>query len=494
MTGYAQPVDLLTRIDAWGRSVPDRLAHRSDDATLTWGDLVCRSDALAGAIARLHLREGSPVMLRGHKEPEMLIGFLGCAKAGHPYVPVDVSVPETRVERIESASGAGLVLTPDKIREMEARSDPPPPPSGDASTPLYVMFTSGSTGEPKGVVITRGCIDAFLGWMLGEQQFALGAEVFLNQAIFSFDLSVMDTWCCLATGGSLVSLTAADIGDFRRLFTTLEHSGVTSWVSTPAFAQLCLADRRFASAMLPRLRRFLFCGDVLTPEVAAKLLDRFPDAEVWNTYGPTEATVATSSVRIDRGIIQRYPQLPVGVAIPGTSIVLEDEHGHPVPLGAKGEIVIIGPNVSTGYLGRPDLTSRVFSERHGMRAYRTGDWGLFQDNLLFFHGRMDNQVKIAGHRIELGDIETHLASLPAVRGAVVLASLKNGRPDSLHAFVVFADRPAGSDLDVGASLRHDLASLIPAYMLPRKFHILDGFPLTTNGKTDRRALAASIGS
>ena len=486
-------MDLLARIDAWGKSAPDKVAHHSDGVTLTWGDLVRRSDALAGAIASLRLTVASPLVLRGHKEPEMLVGFLGCVKAGHPYVPVDVSVPQTRVDRIVSASGAELVLTPERIRELESRDDPPPPSCGDATTPLYVMFTSGSTGEPKGVVITRGCIDAFLGWMLAEQQFARGAEVFLNQAIFSFDLSVMDTWCCLATGGTLVSLTAADLTDYRRLFTVLEQSCITSWVSTPAFAQLCLAERRFTAALLPGLRRFLFCGDVLTPEVAGKLLERFPDAEVWNTYGPTEATVATTSVRIDRDIIQRYPQLPVGMSMPGTSIVLDDEHGQPVPPGVKGEIVIIGPNVSTGYLGRPDLTARVFSVRHGMRAYRTGDWGVFEGDLLFFHGRMDNQVKIGGHRIELGDIETHLASLPSVRGAVVIASLKNGRPDSLHAFIVFSDRPEGSELDVAALLRRQLSALVPAYMLPRKFHILDGFPLTANGKTDRRVLEASIG-
>jgi D-alanine--poly(phosphoribitol) ligase subunit 1 len=487
---------VLSRIDAFGRAFPDRLALRSRDAVLTWGDLIGRSDALAVAIADADLTPGSPIILRGHKEPEMLIGFLGCAKAGHPYVPVDSGVPVARLEKVVAASQAELMLTPEKTRELVARFDgrrvDASARSSDPSAPRYIIFTSGSTGEPKGVVITRACLDAFVGWMVREQRFAEREEVFLNQAIFSFDLSVMDTWNCLATGGTLFSITAADLADFRRLFDGLATSGITTWVSTPQVAQLCLANREFAQAMLPRVRRFLFCGDVLTPDVASGLVERFPLASVWNTYGPTEATVATTSVRVDRELVRRYPQIPVGVAMPGTVVQIEDRDGRVVGDGEHGEIVIAGPNVSPGYLGRPDLNQRSFTVRHGVQAYRTGDWGSYSDGLLFFHGRMDSQVKIAGHRVELGDVETHLASLSSVSGAVVVASMKDGRPDSLHAFVVLADHQAGSELEIGSALRKELASLVPAYMLPRKFHVLDRLPITENGKQDRRALAAMV--
>jgi D-alanine--poly(phosphoribitol) ligase subunit 1 len=490
-------MDLLDRIDQWGQRVPNRIAHQVNGTTLTWGELVRRSDALASELASMRLDAGSPIVVRGHKESEMLLGFLGCAKAGHPYVPVDAGVPETRFQKIVTASGVRLVLTPESTRDLvargEARGTRRPVVSANADTPHYIMFTSGSTGEPKGVVITRGCLEAFLGWMLNEHRFADG-EVFLNQAIFSFDLSVMDTWTSLFTGGTLASLTSADLADFRRLLTTLEASEITTWVSTPQVARLCLGDRRFAAPLMPRLRRFLFCGDVLTPEVASQLLNRFPEAEVWNTYGPTEATVATTSVRVDHELIRRFPQLPVGVAMPGTIVQVEDDEGRVVSDGVRGEIVIVGPNVSPGYLGRPDLTERVFVTRYGMRAYRTGDWGMWENGLLFFHGRMDSQIKIAGHRIELGDVEAHLASLSSVSGAVVLAKFKGGLPDSLHAFVVLGARPPGTDLEIGAVLRKELALLIPAYMLPRKFHVLDQFPLTANGKRDRKALAALLGA
>ena len=484
--------DLLTRIDAWGLRAPARIAHRSGEQVLTWGELITRSDALAAHLVSLGLPSEQPVVLRGHKESEMLVGFLGCAKAGHPYVPVDVSVPEARLERIIAASGATLVLTPRKVRVRSAGTSSSPPRRGGPESAHYVMFTSGSTGEPKGVVITRGCLEAFLDWTLAEQRFTDEREVFLNHVIYSFDVSVMDTWTGLLTGGSVVSLTASDLGDFRRLFRVIEEARLTSWVSTPALAQMCLADPRFRQAMLPELRRFLFCGDVLTPQVASQLIERFPDAEVWNTYGPTEATVATTSVRITEAIIARHPQLPIGVAMPGTDVVVEDEAGRRVADGERGEIVIIGPNVSPGYLARPDLTERVFSLRDGRRAYRTGDWGQVVDGQLFFHGRMDNQVKIAGHRVELGDIEVHLAALPRVSAAAVVTTMKDGRPDALHAFVVLTERATDDDHAIAAQLRLALATVLPAYMMPRRFHVVDQMPLSANGKTDRRALAARL--
>jgi D-alanine--poly(phosphoribitol) ligase subunit 1 len=533
-------MSLLSRIDEWARQTPHRVAHSSSAGVLTWGELARRSDALAGALS--DLTPGSPVVLRGHKEPEMLVGFLGCAKAAHPYIPVDIGVPEARAQRVVEVSGAELVLTPQDVREMESRGRRAPAPTGDANTPHYVIFTSGSTGDPKGVVITRGCLDAFLRWMLDEQRFAHAGETFLNQALFSFDLSVMDTWCSLATGSTIFSLTTAEIEDFRRLFVTLAGAPLTTWVSTPTFAQLCLAERRFNEAMLPQVRRFLFCGDVLTPEVAEQLLTRFPRAEVWNTYGPTEATCATTSIRIDHELLRRYPQLPIGRAMPGTKVTVEGDGGEPVPDGDRGEIIISGPNVSPGYLGRPDLTERAFSVRDGVRTYRTGDWGSVRDGLLFFHGRRDDQVKIAGHRIEPGDVEVHLASLPRVRQAAVVPAYRDGRIDSLHAFVVLSGdagvsadpstslgmtagadpstsrgmtagadpstsrgMTAGADpstslgmtartsaLEIGASIRKELAAQIPTYMLPRKVHVLEQLPLTPNGKTDRRALAARV--
>src|SRR4029077_3455415 len=284
----------------------------------------------------------------------------------------------------------------------------------EKNDPFYILFTSGSTGEPKGVIITLACLEHFISWMLAEQQFNERAEVFLNQAPFSFDLSVMDLYCSLVTGGTLFSISRDLIENPKKLYRALATSAVTTWVSTPSFALMCLVEDKFAEAMLPRVRRFLFCGETLAPKTAAQLVARFPQARVWNTYGPTEATVATTSIHVDAAILEKYSPLPVGRVMPGTKIFIVDENGGELAANKRGEIIIAGPNVSPGYVGRPDLTARAFFEYRGLRAYRTGDLGRFRDGLLFFEGRIDEQIKLSGYRIELGDVEANLRALPTV--------------------------------------------------------------------------------
>lgn len=482
-------MDLLERIDAHGRATPERVAHQSGGARLTYGELLARSDALAASLHAELGADGSPVAVLGHKEPELLVAFLGAVKAGHPYVPIDTALPLARVERIVAGAGARLTLTPEGVRTRLAAPPPPGPPPRRVGSddPFYVMFTSGSTGDPKGVVIPVGSLEAFVTWMLEEQRFG-DREVFLDQAPFSFDLSVMDLYPALVTGGTLFSVRRDDVANPLALVGVLACSEVTTWVSTPSFARMCLCDRRFGELLLPRLRRFLFCGETLAPQVAAQLLDRFPAAEVWNTYGPTEATVATTSVRIDRAALERWSPLPVGAAMPGTAILVVGDDGLPVADGERGEIVIAGPNVSTGYLGRPDLNARAFLEVAGRRAYRTGDWGRWRDGLLFFEGRRDHQIKLHGHRIELGDVEANLCALPGVRDAVVL---KEDHPERLVAWVIPTRRASADAAEDARALRAELARRVPAYMVPARIRFVDAFPMTVNGKKDARGLAAA---
>jgi D-alanine--poly(phosphoribitol) ligase subunit 1 len=255
---------------------------------------------------------------------------------------------------------------------------------------------------------------------------------------------------------------------------------------------MCLVEEKFTEAMLPRIRRFLFCGETLAAQTAARLLDRFPRARVWNTYGPTEATVATTSLRIDHSILEKYSALPVGRAMPGTDVFVVNGAGETLSANERGEIIIAGPNVSPGYLGRPDLTATAFFEHCSRRAYRTGDQGRLHDGLLFFEGRVDSQLKLTGYRIELGDVEANLLALPSVRDAVVTPVIKNGAPQSLAAFVVLSSRTEASHFKLTQSLRQQLSERLPAYMLPRKFVFRDAFPLTANGKVDRARLAQSL--
>ena len=459
---------------------------------LTYGELLARSNTLAAWIQNAMGDNYGPVACLGHKEPEMLVAFLGTVKSGRPYVPIDLSLPPQRMDAIIHTADAAITLLSDRVAAIVEEGAEAQCQRVEGDEPFYIIFTSGSTGEPKGVVITLANLTAFVDWMLAEQSFAESAETFLNQAPFSFDLSVMDLYLSLVTGGTLFSITKDDIANLKALYQKLARSGVTTWVSTPSFAQMCLIERGFNEAMMPQLRRFLFCGETLAPETASQLLDRFPQAHVWNTYGPTEATVATSSVRIDRDVLAKHSPLPVGYAMPGTRLLICDEKGEPVPAGERGELVIAGPNVSPGYLRREDLTQRAFSIREGARAYRTGDWARESDGLFFCEGRMDGQIKLFGYRIELGDIESNLRMLPEIADAVVLPVMKLGKAESIAAFVVLAVEKSGSDFEMAAQLKTALGVRLPAYMLPRKFHFLDAFPMTENGKADRRALAARL--
>jgi D-alanine--poly(phosphoribitol) ligase subunit 1 len=483
-------MDWFERILAWGMERPDHIALVSGSRRVTYRELITRARGLAAHLSRV-LPDDVPVAVVGHKEPEMVVGFLGAALAGHPYLPIDSGTPSARVSKIIEVAGAGQTLTVADIARLALPSDTESP-AGHRSNDhaYYVMFTSGSTGEPKGVVITRGCLTSFIGWMLEEQRLESAADCFLNQALFTFDVSVMDLYLSLVTGGTHVSVTRDDIADFKRLFGRLEDSGVTVWVSTPSFARICLAEPRFDRRMLPAVRRFLFAGETLAPEIARQLLARFPGAEVWNMYGPTEATVVATSVQVTTELLERYAVLPVGYPKPGTAVFVVAEGSlDPLPDGHRGEIIIAGSNVSPGYLQRPDLTAQRFVDINGQRAYRTGDVGHVQDGLVFFDGRRDHQVKLHGHRVELGDIEANLCAIAGVRAAVVLPVVRNGEVDSLAAFVIA--QGAGPESDV-RSLRARLGDRVPRYMLPRVVRFVDRFPMTANGKIDRRKLAESL--
>jgi D-alanine--poly(phosphoribitol) ligase subunit 1 len=485
-------VNLIERIDHWAAEAPERIAHLNGDRTLTYGELRRCSDGLASYLTKRFGDDRRPIAVLGHREPEMLVAFLGAVKSGRPYVPIDTALPQTRTDQIVVSSNAAFVLTPDQIRQYSSGEPRSPTTPVEKNDPFYILFTSGSTGEPKGVIITLACLEHFISWVLAEQQFSERGEVFLNQAPFSFDLSVMDLYCSLATGGTLFSVSRDLIENPKKLYSALANSKVTTWVSTPSFAQMCLVEDKFAEAMLPRVRRFLFCGETLAPQTAAQLLARFPQAQVWNMYGPTEATVATTSIQIDAAILEEHSPLPVGRVMPGTKIFVVDENGGEVFANGRGEIIIAGPNVSPGYAGRPDLTARVFLEYRGLRAYKTGDLGRFRESLLFFEGRIDEQIKLSGYRIELGDVEANLRALPTIRDAVVIPVIKRGAAQSLTAFVTLAARNETSDFKLTHNLRSQLGERLPAYMLPRKFVFLDAFPMTANGKVDRTALAKSL--
>lgn len=479
---------------------------------LTYGELWRYSDALA-AFFEERGPEKLPVVVYGHKSPLMLACFLGALKSGRAYAPIDVAYPRDRVNDILDQIGHPLVvdlsddgfagdadLASQVVDEGQVRavaeagapeSDPAQWVSGDDV--FYLLFTSGSTGRPKGVQMPARCVDAFMDYYatLIPQD---GRQVSFNRVPYTFDVSLFDIIPGLSGGNTLFGLEKEAEQSTSEMFDALAASNMTVWVSTPSFAEICLADKSFTREMLPDLRIMILCGEVLRPTTAAALVERFPETKVYNTYGPTE-TQAVSDIVITPEVLAAHEVLPVGyMGLGSEAFILDPETEAPVPGGQEGEIYLAGKTVSLGYWKRPDLTERAFAEREvapgrSVYCYKTGDKGyLTEDGLLFCLGRLDFQVKLNGFRIELGDVEQNITGVPYVAQAVVLPAYKEGKPTHLVAHVVLSDPDLPRTFATAQKLRGDLKEVIPEYMLPKKVVFHESFPLNTNGKIDRKAV------
>lgn len=530
-------MNIIHEIESTVKTSPDRLVFRSRSGELTYGELWEKSTHLAAWIREHADASHFPIPVYGHKEPMMLVCFLACTRSGHPYCPIDPNMPAQRIRMILEETESPLALTCRDLKSsfldagetipahvklispgelLDACEFPEAIPDDAQNKPEdihYIIFTSGSTGRPKGVQISTRALNNYLSWC--APLCGMDGGVFLNQAPFSFDLSVMDLYCAMATGSSLVSVDKAMEMDMSTLLQYLGESGVQCWVSTPSFADLCLSDPAFTQKLMPELRCFLFCGETFRNTTAKLLLHRFPNASVINTYGPTESTVCMTSVKVDSQMVEAENPLPIGHPRPGTEVRIETEPGIEAENGDTGELVIIGDTVASGYFHEPEKTMKsFFLERHGKYfpfpsgtdelafamnqgyrpAYRTGDAGRKDARgMIYYKGRMDKQIKFHGYRIELGDIENGLLSLQDVRQAAVLPNVKDGRIRFLTAFVVLQDQSELKDTyDTRKYIREQLKERLPVYMVPRQIKILTRMPLTTNGKVDRNALEREI--
>jgi D-alanine--poly(phosphoribitol) ligase subunit 1 len=500
---------LLHSIHDFSITHPDSPAFISPERVISYEELWQKSEHLANYIMTMNLTGDSAIMVYGHMEPEMIVSFLGCVKSGHPYIPIDTSVPFERVLRIGQSSQSELLINVSgapleidlpsvKIAQFDQLlASNSESLSVDSSNwvseddNFYIIYTSGSTGNPKGVQISANNLQSFVNWM--TEDFPINGQLrFLNQAPFSFDLSVMDLYPALATGGSIFAVTKEMIARPKKLFEALQKSKTQVWTSTPSFVQMCLMDPSFNEGLLPELTCFLFCGEILPVPISRQLLERFPKAEVFNTYGPTEATVAITSVEITNGILSKYQSLPVGTPKKDTKLLLLDEDGNEVGEGEKGEIIIVGPSVSKGYLGEPGLTEKAFFTNNGEMAYRTGDAGYMENNLLFYKGRMDFQIKLHGYRMELEEIEHHISESNYVKSAVVVPVYQNDKIEFLTAAIVPAKHEFEKEYQLTSAIKKELGEKLPAYMIPRKFIYQEELPMTPNGKIDRKLIKEKV--
>lgn len=480
------------------------------EKNITWKELDEKSDRLAAYLDHI-CNTKMPVLVYGHKDPYMIVCFLACVKSGRAYCPVDISVPLGRVEAIVNELKPEIILTTEELSldslniislESICRCIQQEEGSKDRSNwvkgedVFYIIFTSGSTGVPKGVQITRDCLDNFISWAVtfGETS-EERHHIFLNQAPFSFDLSVMDLYMSLYLGGTLWALPKNIQSNMKSLLASLEESKADVWVSTPSFAEVCLADKKFNSTLLPYMELFLFCGETLSNRTVEYLQNAFPKAKIMNTYGPTESTVAVTEILVTPEVNKEWIPLPVGHERKGTWILIMDGQGNILQEGESGEIVIVGDTVSVGYHNRPELNARVFGEYEiegkYYRLYHTGDKGYKKDGMLFYCGRIDLQIKFHGYRIEIEDIERNLMKLSDISKVIVMPVYRNNKVKSLTAFAVMKEAVTDA-FTVTQKLRSELKEYVPDYMIPKKFIFIEQLPMTNNGKVDRKTLESLL--
>ncbi|MFE5556455.1 amino acid adenylation domain-containing protein [Streptomyces sp. NPDC056544] len=489
---------------------PDAPAVTCEGRSTSYGELDAAANRLAHRLRELGTGPETRVAVLAGRDPRMLVCVLAVLKAGGAYVPLDAGHPAERVRTVLADSGAHLVLTaglPDglpadltgdlPVLDLDAERQlidalPATEPAAPASPAhlAYLLYTSGSTGRPKGVAVTHAAITGYLAALTST--FDLGPQdAVLARTALTFDPSVRDLFAPLTTGGRIVLASQDEAGDPDALARLLHAEGVTALLSiVPSMLEPLVAAASAMDGPAPALRLVMTTGEALTAGLAraAHTLGAAGRLRLVNQYGPTECTNTTTYHVVTDADIEAG-RIPIGRPLPGARVLVLGEHLEPLPRGAIGELFIAGRGVARGYLGDPARTAEAYPPDPygppGARMYRTGDLArLRSDGVLEFHGRRDNQVKVRGHRIELGEVEAALLRHPDVARAVAAAH-GEGADRLLAAYVVWRD---GSG-DPAAVLDFVRAAL-PAAMVPSALVVLDALPLTPNGKTDRRALPA----
>lgn len=476
---------------------PDKTAVIGGEQTFSYRVLNQRANQLAHYLIEGGAAAGQHIGICSARSADMLVAMLAVLKTGATYVPLDPAFPRERLSMMMEDAAIALVLTHESVWETLAlpaaqvllldRDWPEiatfaahnprrivTPPS-----PAYVIYTSGSTGKPKGVAVPHRAVVNFLASMAREPGMDAD-DVMLAVTTLSFDIAVLELLLPLTVGAATVIASREVSSDAQRLEEMMESSGATLMQATPATWRMLLSN---GWRGCPRLTA-LCGGEALPRQLADALLPRV--AALWNMYGPTETTVWSTLMRVESGA----DAVAIGRPIANTQVYIVDGAMQPVPPGVPGELCIGGAGVALGYLNRPELTADKFiADPYAggeARLYKTGDLARWRrDGTLECLGRLDHQVKLRGFRIELGEIETRLCRHASVQQAVVMVREDRPGDQRLAAYVVGVNEAVSA-----AELKSHLAETLPGYMLPSHIVVLTEFPLTPNGKVNRRALPA----
>lgn len=417
------------------------------------------------------------VIVYGHKDIYMIASFLACSFAGVTYVPIDISIPEKRKEKIIEQINPDIII--DKsiekiminkdykdISEIYMKND----------DVYYIIFTSGSTGEPKGVQITYNNIKSCMKWL--ESICNINKGIVLNQANYSFDLSIADLYLPLLTRSKHYILKRNVQKDYSLLFKELKKSKSNLAVFTPSFLDLLLVDKSFNKELMPNLQTILLCGEKLNQKTVDKLFERFSNINLINSYGPTECTFAVTSTRIT-------DSQDISIGIPKDDVKIHIVNNNLEELEDKeiGEILIVGASVGKGYINNQN--NEKFIKYEGQRGYLTGDLGYKNRDKFYCIGRKDTQIKYKGYRIELSEIEEVLNNIKYIEKAVVSTNKANdGKIRRIVAYIKIK-----TSLKIGLKdIKEQIKNVLPEYMIPT-IKIVNEMPLTSNGKIDVKKLS-----
>jgi len=489
------------RFEARAGETPDAIAVIIESQQLTYRELNARANQLARLLRAAGIGPDRLVGIFMERSLDMVVALLGVLKAGGAYLPLDPSYPPERLQFMLEDCAATVVLTQERlrsqlpatsavVRSMEyerpalvQQSDENTLTNVSVDNLAYVIYTSGSTGRPKGAMLSHRAIANHMNWMCRD--YLTPHDSLIQKASISFDASVSELFGSLLSGGRLVFAPAQWHADADALIDTIKTHQVTAIDIVPSLLGVMVESGALQSCASIR---WLFSGAESLPRELADRVAKGCDADLYNTYGPTETCIESITGICDP--TSPRSAVPIGRPIDNTRVYLLDAALRPTPIGVPGEIHIGGLGVSRGYWNRPELTAERFIPDPflggaGDRVYRTGDLARWHDGTIEFLGRVDHQVKIRGYRIELGEVESALRQHPGVRDAVVVAREDTPGLRRLVAYTVAQAEPPGA-----ANLRSHLKTSLPDYMVPTAFVALSALPRTPNGKVDRRALPA----
>lgn len=481
---------------------PNSIALVFGKEQLTYAELNARANRLARRLRATGVGSETLVGCCMERSIELIVALVAILKAGGGYVPLDPAYPKERFNFLLHDTQTKVMLTQKSLASTvladyqetcvlvdDSWSSGPDPGNptlaGGPNSLAYVMYTSGSTGQPKGVMVeNRGIIR-----LVRNTNFCrFGAdEIFVQFAPISFDASTLEIWGPLLNGGRLVVMppNPTSLEDLGRVLR--EQNVTTLWLTAGLFN--LVVEERLED--LNSVRQLLAGGDVLSPRHVRQALQRLPNCRLINGYGPTENTTFTCCHSIYPGELVPEP-IPIGRPISNTQVYILDEQLRPVPAGTAGELYAAGDGLARGYLNNPETTNQKFLRNpfaagHDGRMYRTGDLARWRsDGLIEFLGRADNQVKINGRRIEPGEVEVALATHERVKQSCVVSHIAENGSNRLIAYYISSD-----SLLEEAELRKFLVEKLPEFMIPARFILVKSLPLTPNGKVDRSALIAS---